>query len=278
MLKAGVKQILFSFGCAAYGAPATVPIRENQPKLLALRHLLSGGASAELNLGTGRGHSVKEVVSAVERTSGQRIVTRTADQAPWRSAPIGCGPEQCSFGLRMEAPLPPLAFDSGVRLAVARSSGGGSSAGRRRHLWARHVATLSLSGPPRRMGNQPSALCNPPQAWGWIGRLRQKKLWAHPITHNLLAISLVQAGNNAVPLLTVPYLARVLGPDGWGLFGFAQSFAISLGLVRVRLLALGQPRDRSPSGRQENAKHDRCRGHGSQDHARRWGHHRCVNV
>lgn len=82
MLKAGVKQILFSFGCAAYGAPATVPIRENQPKLLALRHLLSGGASAELNLGTGRGHSVKEVVSAVERTSGQRIVTRTADRRP----------------------------------------------------------------------------------------------------------------------------------------------------------------------------------------------------
>jgi PST family polysaccharide transporter len=42
---------------------------------------------------------------------------------------------------------------------------------------------------------------------------------------------LVQGTNNAVTLLTVPYLTRVLGPSGWGLFGFAQSFAISLGLV-----------------------------------------------
>jgi PST family polysaccharide transporter len=31
--------------------------------------------------------------------------------------------------------------------------------------------------------------------------------------------------------LTVPYLTRVLGTTGWGLFSFAQSFAISLGLV-----------------------------------------------
>jgi UDP-glucose-4-epimerase GalE len=46
--------------------------------VLALRHLLSGGASVELNLGTGRGHSVMEVVTAAERASGQRIVTRTA--------------------------------------------------------------------------------------------------------------------------------------------------------------------------------------------------------
>jgi len=81
------------------------------------------------------------------------------------------------------------------------------------------------------MDIQPLVASNPMQASGWIGRLREKKLWAHPITHNLLAISLVQVGNNAVPLLTVPFLARVLGPNGWGLFGFAQSFAISLGLV-----------------------------------------------
>jgi PST family polysaccharide transporter len=66
---------------------------------------------------------------------------------------------------------------------------------------------------------------------GWVSRIRGKRLWTHPVTQNLLAISIVQAGNNAVPLLTVPYLTRVLGPTGWGLFGFAQSFAISLGLV-----------------------------------------------
>ena len=81
------------------------------------------------------------------------------------------------------------------------------------------------------MENEQLVASNPVNGSGWVDRLREKKLWAHPITQNLLAISLVQAGNNAVPLLTVPYLTRVLGPNGWGLFGFAQSFAISLGLV-----------------------------------------------
>jgi len=33
MLEVGVKQIVFSSSCAAYGIPETVPIRENQPKL-----------------------------------------------------------------------------------------------------------------------------------------------------------------------------------------------------------------------------------------------------
>ena len=54
---------------------------------------------------------------------------------------------------------------------------------------------------------------------GWVSRIRKKRLWTHPVAQNLLAISLVQAGNNAVPLLTVPFGARVLGPTGWGLLG-----------------------------------------------------------
>ena len=39
----------------------------------ALRHLLEGGRSAVLNLGTGRGHSVKQIVAAVERLSGRAM-------------------------------------------------------------------------------------------------------------------------------------------------------------------------------------------------------------
>ena len=48
----------------------------------ALRHLLAGGASAALNLGTGRGASVAEVIRAVEATTGRRV---PVEQAPRRA-------------------------------------------------------------------------------------------------------------------------------------------------------------------------------------------------
>ena len=44
--------------------------------LSALRHLSEGGASAALNLGTGRGHSVKQIVATVERLSGRKVPVR----------------------------------------------------------------------------------------------------------------------------------------------------------------------------------------------------------
>ena len=39
----------------------------------ALRHLLHGGASMKLNLGTGRGQTVRDVISAVERATGRPV-------------------------------------------------------------------------------------------------------------------------------------------------------------------------------------------------------------
>jgi UDP-arabinose 4-epimerase len=39
----------------------------------ALDRLLAGGASASVNLGTGRGHSIREVISAVEAVSGRTV-------------------------------------------------------------------------------------------------------------------------------------------------------------------------------------------------------------
>jgi UDP-glucose-4-epimerase GalE len=39
----------------------------------ALDHLLAGGASASVNLGTGRGHSIRDVISAVETISRRRV-------------------------------------------------------------------------------------------------------------------------------------------------------------------------------------------------------------
>jgi PST family polysaccharide transporter len=81
------------------------------------------------------------------------------------------------------------------------------------------------------MDNEQALAIKTAEGLGWVSRLRERKLWAHPVTQNLLALSIVTAASNAVPLLTVPYLTRVLGTTGWGLFSFAQSFAISLGLV-----------------------------------------------
>ena len=41
--------------------------------VMALRYLSEGGRSAEVNLGTGQGHSVKQIVAAVERLSGRPV-------------------------------------------------------------------------------------------------------------------------------------------------------------------------------------------------------------
>jgi len=54
--------------------------------LRALDHLLEGGASATLNLGTGLGHSVRQVIACAERVTGRRVpyretVRRTGDAA-----------------------------------------------------------------------------------------------------------------------------------------------------------------------------------------------------
>lgn len=44
----------------------------------ALQYLLGGGESVALNLGTGKGHSVREVITTVERVSGKRVPARNA--------------------------------------------------------------------------------------------------------------------------------------------------------------------------------------------------------
>jgi len=53
-----------------------------QAHVLALRHLLSDGPSMTLNLGTGRGHSVREVVAAVTRVTGCRPRIEEASRRP----------------------------------------------------------------------------------------------------------------------------------------------------------------------------------------------------
>lgn len=50
--------------------------------VLALEHLRRGGESRAFNLGTGKGHSVREVIAAVELLSGQPIPTRECPRRP----------------------------------------------------------------------------------------------------------------------------------------------------------------------------------------------------
>ncbi len=48
----------------------------------ALNRLLAGGTSLALNLGTGIGHSVREVIAAAERVTGRRIARREIQRRP----------------------------------------------------------------------------------------------------------------------------------------------------------------------------------------------------
>ena len=50
--------------------------------LLALEYLIKGGGSKAINLGTGNGHSVMEVISAVKRISGLLPPTRPVEKRP----------------------------------------------------------------------------------------------------------------------------------------------------------------------------------------------------
>jgi UDP-glucose-4-epimerase GalE len=50
--------------------------------VLALEHLVGGGRSLALNLGTGTGHSVLEVIRAVEGVSGREVSVRRVDRRP----------------------------------------------------------------------------------------------------------------------------------------------------------------------------------------------------
>jgi PST family polysaccharide transporter len=48
----------------------------------------------------------------------------------------------------------------------------------------------------------------------------------HPVARNALGLYGLQIAGYVIPLVTLPYLARILRPDAFGLLMFAQSFAL----------------------------------------------------
>ena len=58
-----------------------------------------------------------------------------------------------------------------------------------------------------------------------------RALLRHPVAQNIFALSWVQLATYVIPLVTLPYLARQLGPSGLGLVVFAQSLALTLNLL-----------------------------------------------
>jgi PST family polysaccharide transporter len=61
---------------------------------------------------------------------------------------------------------------------------------------------------------------------------RLKGLTRRQLVRNIVALYGVRVVNQLLPLVVIPYLARVLGPTGWGLVAFAQAFAV-YGIVTV---------------------------------------------
>jgi UDP-glucose 4-epimerase len=71
--------------------------------VLALRYLNDSGKSRALNLGTGRGHSVKEVIAEVERTTGREVAREIAPRRPGDPPALVADPSLAERVLRWKA-------------------------------------------------------------------------------------------------------------------------------------------------------------------------------
>jgi polysaccharide transporter, PST family len=58
-----------------------------------------------------------------------------------------------------------------------------------------------------------------------------RRLLRHPISQNVVGLYWVQVATFLVPLVTLPYISRVLGPSAFGLVIFAQGFSVFLTLL-----------------------------------------------
>jgi PST family polysaccharide transporter len=56
-----------------------------------------------------------------------------------------------------------------------------------------------------------------------LGKIGPRRLAGSRLLQNVAALYGVQAGRKIIPLITIPYLARVLGPVGWGKVAFVTA-------------------------------------------------------
>lgn len=71
--------------------------------LLALDHLEGGGDSLKLNLGTGRGASIREVIASVERVTGRKVPFEDAPRRPGDPAELVADPSRARDALGFTA-------------------------------------------------------------------------------------------------------------------------------------------------------------------------------
>jgi UDP-arabinose 4-epimerase len=64
--------------------------------IAALNHLFAGGRCEAINLGTGKGHSVRDVVAAVERVSGRGVTVREMPRRPGDPAILVADPSRAN--------------------------------------------------------------------------------------------------------------------------------------------------------------------------------------
>ena len=71
----------------------------------ALHHLLGGGESFVANLGTGRGYSVREVITAIDRVAGRRVPRESAPRRPGDPPQLVADPAAAFDLLGLDLPL-----------------------------------------------------------------------------------------------------------------------------------------------------------------------------
>jgi len=85
------------------------------------------------------------------------------------------------------------------------------------------------------MGGRMSASEHKPQGTeilgGDAGKPAMANLLRRGLVQNILALYGAHFGSYLLPLVTVPYLTRVLGPAQWGMVAIAQSFAGYMGII-----------------------------------------------
>jgi polysaccharide transporter, PST family len=77
----------------------------------------------------------------------------------------------------------------------------------------------------------------------WPSEFRPSQLLRHVLVQNAMSLFGVQVASYIVPLVTIPYLARVLGAAAWGKVAFAQAFGSYISLLGGYGFALSGTRE-----------------------------------